>query len=308
MNSAIKESRRSYQDTVDFIRQQFPEMSPQFQSAARYLLEHPQDVAVESMRSIAARAGVQPPTMVRMAQSLGFAGWPKLREVFVEQVRPQPEPYALRAKMLVERGESPSLIAESFRAQRENLQHIERQNPDALLRAASLLTGAKTVHVAGFRACYGIAFTFHYLYRFFRTSVALLSGEGGTLEMQLRSIGRQDATVIISFAPYSREARMVAETARQVGSCVVAITDSVVAPVSLLADETILISVSSPSFFPSIVAGIAASETLLEILVSQGGEMAVAQIEDSERQLHDSRAYDDPLREGRKLRDSKKVR
>lgn len=305
MEPAIDSSQRSFQETIALIRHRFPDMSPQFQSAARYLLEHPQDIAVESMRSIAGRAGVQPPTMVRLAQSLGYVGWSKLREIFIAQVRSQPVPYASRARALVERGGSQSLISESFRVQQENLQRTEVENPQALLRVASMLSSARTVHIAGFRACYPIAFTFHYLYGFLRTSATLLSGEGGTLETQLRLITSEDATVVFSFAPYSREARMVTTAAKQAGSRIVAITDSVVAPIALIADEVVLISVASSSFFPSIVAGIAVSETLLEILVSQGGDEAVAKIADSERYLHQSRAYDGPSVSRRKQRNTK---
>jgi DNA-binding MurR/RpiR family transcriptional regulator len=277
-------------------------MSPQFQTASRYLLEHPQDVAVESMRTIAGSAGVQPATMVRLAQSLGFTGWSQLRSTFVEQFRLQPEPYAIRARSLIDRAEPRSLIAETFRAQRANLEHTEVQDTDTLLQAASLLNMGKTIHVAGFRACYPIAFTFHYLYRFFRPSVYLLNGVAGLLEMQLRAINRDDTTVVISFAPYSQEIRMVTKAAQAAGSRIVAITDSVVAPIALVADVTILFPVTSPSFFPSIVAGIGLCETLIELLVSQGGEGVVAQIEHSERQLHDTRAYDAPVQKGRKPR------
>ncbi|GAB4449524.1 MAG: MurR/RpiR family transcriptional regulator [Rhodocyclaceae bacterium] len=274
-------------------------MSPQFRLAARYLLEHPQDIAVESMRSIAGRIGVQPPTMVRLAQSLGFDGWPQLRALYVERVRSRPEPYALRARDLVRRGDPKALIAESLRAQQANLERAQAEDPGAQVRAARMLARARTVHVAGFRACHAIAFAFHYLYRLFRDSVCLLAGEAGTLEMQLRSIGPKDATVIISFAPYSREARLVATAARRTGGRIVAITDSMVAPIALAADETILIPVASTSFFPSITPGIAVAETLIEILVSMGGEATVGRIENAERQLRESGAYEARLRKSR---------
>jgi DNA-binding MurR/RpiR family transcriptional regulator len=61
--------------------------------------------------------------------------------------------------------------------------------------------------------------------------VLLIGGEGGTLEMQLRAIGRTDALVVVSFAPYSSEARRAAATARKAGARIIAMTDSVVAPI-----------------------------------------------------------------------------
>jgi len=73
-------------------------------------------------------------------------------------------------------------------------------------------------------------------------------------------------------------------------------TDSAVAPIALLADETILFSVVSPSFFPSIVGGIAAAESLLELLVARGGEDAVRRIASAEKQLFDAGAYEPSAR------------
>lgn len=285
------EANHPLQHLTDVIRNQFAEMSPQFQSAARYLLDNPQEVAVGSMRNIAAQAGVQPATMVRFAQSLGFDGWSGLREIYVSQVRAQPEPYAIRAKQLVNHQQPQTLITETFTAQCASLQRTGMQRPEAMLRASKLLVEGKAVHVAGFRACYSIAFAFHYLYRFFRSSVTLLNGEGGTLEQQLRAIGPDDVTVVISFAPYSQEARAVANTAKEKGCRLIAITDSMAAPIALLADETILFYVTSPSFFPSIVAGVAVAETLLEMVVSQSDETIVSHIHSAEQQLHDSKAY-----------------
>ena len=61
------------------IQARYAQFSPQFQAGARYLVDHPDDVAVSSMRSIATRARVQSAALVRLAQQLGFAGWPELK-------------------------------------------------------------------------------------------------------------------------------------------------------------------------------------------------------------------------------------
>lgn len=294
----------SFGELAELIRERYPNMSPQFQSAARFLLDQSEEAAVSSMRSVAAQADVQPPTLVRFAQSLGFAGWPELRRLCVAQLRSQPEPYAARARTLVQRERPRDLMAEMFHAQRTNLNSTEARNREVLPRAARLLERARTVHVAGFRACYPIAFGFMYVYRLFRPTVSLLSAEAGTLEMQLRALAKGDAALVISFAPYSHEARVVAGAAREAGSRVIALTDSALAPIALGADATLLFSVSSPSFFPSTVAGMAIAESLLEILVSRAGSEAVQRIESSERRLFASGAYEKAARRRQPKRSS----
>ena len=276
------------------IKARFAELSPQFQAGARYLADHPDDVAVLSMRSIATRAQVQSAALVRLAQQLGFAGWPELKSIFVERLRAGPAGYAEKAGALAGKGgQERDLVTEVFTVQQRNLATTESANHAALDAAASLLQAAPRVHVAGFRAAHPIAYTLHYLYRLLRPSVQLLSGQGGTLEMDLRALQAGEAVVVVSFAPYSSEALLVAQAARQAGCQVVAISDSAISPLALQADASIVIAVDSPSFFPSIVAGIAAVESLAELLVARAGADAVQAIGVAEKQLRALGAYAD---------------
>jgi hypothetical protein len=61
---------------------------------------------------------------------------------------------------------------------------------------------------------------------------------------------------------------------------------------------TILFSVASSSFFPSIAAGVAAAEALLEMLVEHAGFAAVERIERAEEDPHASGAYELPPARG----------
>ena len=267
----------------------YAQLSPQFQAGARYLVDHPDDVAVSSMRSIATRAKVQSSALVRLAQQLGFAGWPELKSIFVERLRGGPAGYAAKAGALA--GKSTELVSEVFAVQQRNLAATESASHAALQAAAGLLEAASRVHVAGFRAAHPIAYTFHYLYRLLRPSVPLLSGQGGTLEMDLRALQAGEAVLVASFAPYSSEALLVANSARQAGCLLVAISDSAMSPLALQADASIVIAVDSPSFFPSIVAGIAVVESLAELLVARAGPPAVEAIGAAETQLRELGAY-----------------
>ena len=276
------------------IKARHAELSPQFQAGARYLADHPDDVAVLSMRSIATRARVQSAALVRLAQQLGFAGWPELKALFVERLRAGPAGYAAKADALAgKEGQERDLIADVFTAQQRNLAATESASHAALDAAASLLQAAPRVHVAGFRAAHPIAYTLHYLYRLLRPSVQLLSGQGGTLEMDLRALQHGEAVVVVSFAPYSSEALLVAQAARQAGCQLIAISDSAISPLALQADASIVIAIDSPSFFPSIVAGIAAVESLAELLVARAGADAVQAIGVAEKQLRALGAYAD---------------
>lgn len=277
------------------IRERFPDMRPQFQSGAAFLLDHPGEVAVSTMRAIAVKAGVQPSTLVRLAQYLDFAGWADLRALFVTRLAGDHKAYAAKAKDIVNRSNSDNLIAEIFDAQRANLAASEPKSADQLLRAAKAMVKAKQVHIAGFRAAFSIAFLLHYLYRLFRSSVHLVSGGAGSLELELRAMSADDAVVVISFAPYSAEAVKVSEAAKAAGCKLIVLTDSAVAPIALKADHTLIFSHDSPSFFPSMAAATAVAESLIELVISIDDKDAVKRLEMAERDLHRTGAYLPPI-------------
>jgi DNA-binding MurR/RpiR family transcriptional regulator len=274
----------------DQIRQRFNELSPALQQVARYVLDHPNEVVTASMRSVGARAQSTPATLVRFAQQLGYAGWPQLKEAFAGDMGLGSDTYDPRAKQLVARVQNQGLAGEIFEVQRRNLEATHRQCADALRKACVLLEKSGAVHAAGFRACFPIAFSFVYAYRLFRTGVHLVDGQGGSLEMQQRAFAKGDALVVASFAPYSREALQVAQAAKAAGLRIVALTDSTASPLSLLADETLLFTVQSPSFFSSVAAGVALAEALVELLASRAGKPGMRRIDEAEAQLFESGA------------------
>lgn len=275
----------------DDLRSRFGDLSPALQQVAKYVLDHPNDVITSSMRAVGTRAASTPATLVRFAQHIGYAGWPEFKSKLTSDMGLGPETYGLRAKNLVRRAKDRTLTGEMFEVQRRNLEITQGQIEATLQPACVLLEQARVVHIAGFRACFPIALSFLYVYRIFRTSVQLVDGQGGTLEMQQRAFARGDVVVVISFAPYSQEALRVARAARSAGAKVLAITDSVASPLSLLAQETLLFSILSPSFFPSIAAGIAVVEVLLELLASRAGKTVVKRIDEAEMLLFESGAY-----------------
>lgn len=79
------------------IIERFDDMSEQLQQAARHILEHPQEVALVSMRELARNAGVQPSTMTRLAKFLEFSGYEDFREQHADVIRVSADGFAARA-------------------------------------------------------------------------------------------------------------------------------------------------------------------------------------------------------------------
>ncbi len=102
--------------------------------------------------------------------------------------------------------------------------------------------------------------------------------------------GRARTVARTGWAQATRTAR-AGSAARGAGCRIVALTDSPASPLALLADATLLFSLHSPSFFPSITSAVALSEALVELLASRAGKGVVQRIDQAEEQLFASGAY-----------------
>lgn len=292
---------RTLDELVEQVRQRYPEMSPQFQIGARHLIDSPDEVPVLSMRRIATNAGVQPATLVRLAQWLGYAGWEPLRQVFVRSLHSMPRRYAEQAREALGRRHPRSMLGRHADAQANNMRMLDDLNSDQLAQAVKLLARARHVHIAGFRASHGAAHTLHYLYRLFRNTVTLIRGDAGMLEMELRALEAEDAVIIIGFAPYSQETMRVAQAARARGCRCIALCDSKVAPIAHEADVILLFNTDTPYFFPSSVAAMSMVEALAHALLVRSGQRAIDALDQAEDQLRSGGAYlsDEPATTGR---------
>ncbi len=278
-------------ELVALVKARFPDMSPQFQIGARYLMDSPTEVPVESMRSIASRAGVQPATLVRLAQSLGYEGWEPLRQVFVRGLHQTPRRYADQARDTLRRRHTGSVLERQVTIHADNLRLLEAQNTESLPEAARILAKAEHVHIVGFRASQPAAQTLHYLYRLFRNTVTLLRGDAGMLEMELRTLARGDAVVIVGFAPYSQEAMRVAAAAHARGCSIIAVCDSKLAPMARNAAVTLLFPTTTSSFFPSSAGATVLVEALAAQLLSRAGPKAIEALGRAEDELRNTGAY-----------------
>ncbi|ERK18317.1 MAG: MurR/RpiR family transcriptional regulator [Pantoea sp.] len=270
---------------------QFSSLSPELQRAAEFSLQHANKLVVLSMRAFAAEGGVKPATLLRLAQRLGYQGWGELKSAMIDDLGLRNDTYVSKAEKLIAKGTQPALYEEVFLAHQANLAFTQTENQQAMQQAVTLLDEAENVYICGFRASFPIAWSLFYVYRLFNRQVSLIDGLASNIEVFTRELSGKDCVLLTSFAPYSRESLAVLHAATEAGARIIAITDSPVSPLAQAADCTLLFSIDSPSFFPSVVSGMGLAECLLAMLVARHGREAVSKIESAERYLIDSGAY-----------------
>lgn len=264
------------------------ELSPQRRKAAKYLIDHPDEIAVVPLRQLAQNADVKTSTLVRVASAIGYPNFSQFRLPFRASMRIASDHISERARRLKSHGDSKGhLYAGMADATVTNLEMLFSQVDAARLTAtAKSIISARRVVISAVGSCFPLAHYFHYVARMALSNVCVTPQAGGLPVDDLIELGPKDVILLISFKPYRRETIDAALLAKKQGATVVAITDSRTSPIAIPADTVFVVPTETPQFFPSISAAVALLETLLAFIVTQGGKKVVDNIEKFDRMRH----------------------
>jgi DNA-binding MurR/RpiR family transcriptional regulator len=277
------------------IEAQYPSLPTMLQRAARHVIDNPKDIALNSMRAVAASAGLQSSAMHRLARQLGFEGYESMRAVYRDWLSQGAGSFADRATALQQRGagdKTEALARELLRADARNLEQMtEPATLAAFKTARDVLARARHIYIVGLRSLFPAAFYFNYACGMFRHNTTLLTGIGGIFADELRGAGAHDALVVFSYDPYARDTVSAVEYARAQGLHIVSVTDSAVSPIASQAEALIVVANATPSLFPSVVPALSVAQTLAAMLVASGGQASLQEVQKSEAQLRQFAVY-----------------
>jgi DNA-binding MurR/RpiR family transcriptional regulator len=246
------------------------------QQVASYALENPDDIAFGTAASIAGGAGVQPSTLVRFAQTLGYQGFSDLQEVFRSRLRERVPSYDERLQQLRQHGHAASevgVLLDGFAAAAARSVEDFRTKADPVLveRAVAVLAAAETIYLVGLRRSFPITSYMAYAFGKLGIRSILVDGVAGLGSEQTSFIGPRDALLAISFTPYASETVSLATTARSKGAKIVSITDSVFSPIAPIADIWLEVVEANFEGFRPMAATLALAMTLSVAIAAKRG-------------------------------------
>lgn len=258
------------------------ELSPQVRRAANYVLDNPGEIAVTSMRGIAEAAEVKPNTLVRMARAVGFDGYEDFRAPFRQQAAEGSPSFPDRARFLRsinEGGRHGTLLADMAAAALRNVETLfAGLDLTELKAAADLLDDAARANVLGVGTGQPLAANFAYVASMAVDNIAAIP----TIGLAIDDVGHmtpRDVLVAITFSPYRFEIVDAVEMASANDVPVIAITDSLAAPIVRHARHHFVVPNDSPLPFSSNVAASALLETLLAFVVADAPDDVVSSID-----------------------------
>lgn len=233
---------RDYAALREMVIARWEDLPRRLTQVAEYALGNPDDIAFGTAASIAAKAQVQPSTLVRFSQALGYQGFSDLQDVFRSRLRDQVLGYDERMAKLGAHGQAVSrasmILAGFADASMRSLSALRnRHDEDAMDRALDLLEGAETIYLIGLRRSFPVTSYMAYALAKLGIRTLLIDAVAGLASEQAGFVTPRDAAITISFTPYASETVALTQQVRDKGAKVVAITDSVFSPLAGLSDS-----------------------------------------------------------------------
>lgn len=251
---------RDFEGLKDLLIARRDNLPKRLVQVAAFALENPDEIAFGTVASVASQAHVQPSTLIRFAQTIGYAGFTDLQDVFRAQLKARWPDYRERlARIAPVEAHGPSASGELLDGFAESaIASIERLrssvSPADLERAAAILARAETIYLLGLRRAFPVTAYLAYALGKLGFRAALVDQVGALGPEQLGQAGRRDALVAVSFAPYTPATVELTVQASGRKVPVIAITDSPLSPLSPSAEVQLEIVEADYAGFRSLSA------------------------------------------------------
>lgn len=265
-----------YEALVQRIEGGYDELSRSFQTIARYLIQNPNDVVIQSINEIAARCSVHPSSLVRFAQSLGYDGFKDLKELFNRRLATAAPGFEARVNALKDelqrhkrgspKGFLGDLVARDIATLHDLYNHTAEND---LITAAALLERARTIYIAGQLRSAPIADFLRYVLTMLDRQVVLLDANGGLATHMARVMGQDDVLFAISFRFYAKEVVSIVESAHARAIPVIAMSDGKLSPLAKCAAVLFSIPEGEYAFSRSLAAPMCLAQALMVALAAR---------------------------------------
>jgi DNA-binding MurR/RpiR family transcriptional regulator len=243
---------------------------------ATFAIDNPDEIAFGTVASIAQAADVQPSTLVRFSQAMGYPGFSQLQEVFRSRLRERILNYEERLQQLREHAASASKaqiilqgFSDAFEKSVTNLR--DKIDPEQLDAAVDKLAAAETIYLIGLRRSFPISSYMAYAFGKLGVRHVLVQATGGLAQEEIGFAGKRDAVLAVSFAPYASETVALAQATSARKVPLVSITDSGFSPLVNLSDIWFEVAESNFEGFRSMAATMALAATLTVAVAEKRG-------------------------------------
>lgn len=267
------------------------QLTKRIQTVLKKMLDNPNETATKSISEIANENNINISSVTRMAQKLGFDGFPDLKDLFRKNLTQRKNYYSVHIRKFLKKGhnaqnESASLLQRVIQDEWSNVMMLaDGFEHQQFANIIDLIIKTRRVAVIGLRSSYTLAYYFAFYLKMIRDHVTLIGKAGHTLAEDLSVLQQDDLLIAISVNPYTQDTVAACRVSKQHNINIVAITDSVSSPLANESDLYLITRTEGDYFFSPISAAIICIETLLSALVKELGDIAIRRVAHTEHLL-----------------------
>ena len=270
---------------AEIIKAKSDDMTRAERQLAETILDNYPIPGLGSITELADLAAVSTPTVARMVQKLGFAGYPAfqatLRSELAQMISNPIEKHEARISGVPEEHVLNRYSKASVNNMKATLDQIDASEFDALVEIVCDAT--RRIHIAGGRLSGALAHSLYLHLQMIRPGVTFIPPEASWPHSVL-DVEKGDVLILFDIRRYENSTLLLAEMAHERGAEIVLFTDQWRSPIQKFAGRTFAARIAVPSAWDSGLAILllveclvaAAQETLWESVKSRTDELETA--------------------------------
>lgn len=218
-----------------------------FKKIAAYFQKHPRTIAHNSAAKAGELIGVSETTIIRFSHQLGYSGYREFQKDVQQRLfRRSSLSYYLDSKSINEQAEQPmkKLMLSELKFIEEALTMVSEDKLENLVR---MIIKASTIVTAGSQASRAFASWFAFALDLTKGRAYVHTPSVDNILLKASELTAHDLVIAFSFHRYSLDTIQFARLAKNEGAQVIAFTDSIMAPITEIADEVIQIHLHTKS-------------------------------------------------------------
>jgi DNA-binding MurR/RpiR family transcriptional regulator len=250
-------------DLMFDIQMQFSKLSKGQKLIAEYILKHYDKAAFMTAAKLGNTVGVSESTVVRFAIELGFSGYPKLQKALQELIKTK-----LTTVQRIEL--SNNLINQEnalkgvLKADMDNIRAtLEKINHKTFESVINRIFTSRKIYIIGLRSSTALADFLGFYLNLILDNVQVIELGISDIFEQMINISDEDLVIGIGFPRYAVRTIEALSYAKTKGTKIVAITDSLLSPLAVKADYTLIAQSNMASFVDSLVAPLSIINALI---------------------------------------------
>ena len=250
-------------DLISIIQEQFTKLSKGQKLIAQFIMSNYDKAAFMTAGKLGDKVGVSESTVVRFADALGFDGYPKLQRALQELIKTKLTTVQ-RVDMSDEYSNDMTILKKVLKSDIENIKGtIDEIDDVSFQNAINKILKAKKIYIVGLRSSTAVAEYLGFYLNLILDNVNVVSYGISDVFEQILKVGKEDLVIGICFPRYSKRTFELIDYAKNEGAKIIALTDSVVSPISTIADETLIVKSNMVSFVDSLVAPLSVANAII---------------------------------------------